>query len=353
MDGTNSDDNGRDPVQHDDAEPRDVAAPQPRAVTPRKDVDFGVVVGVEHYPHLSPLPGAIADAIRFHDWLREREGGGLDAGHIKLITSELETRRPVKEEIDEALDWALESAFKCNGARRLYFYFAGHGASNELSGDDVALLLTRWSMRLARTALSTHGYSSTLRGVGLFQELVVFVDCCRSTSVSAIGMPPNITRGTAEQPTCSFVAYATEAGRSAFECADSGEWHGIFTACLLAILRRSPSGVSARALKDLLEREVDTEARRRGVHQRAQCDNGLPATSYFGHGGHVPMLELKLGKRRGSVALQNGDLHEVARTDANGEPWLLSLPVGLYRLHGGGADPVCFEHDGKQVSREL
>lgn len=52
---------------------RDVEAPPAAAAASRSDLDFAVVVGVEHYPHFRPLSGAINDARNFRDWLCDKE----------------------------------------------------------------------------------------------------------------------------------------------------------------------------------------------------------------------------------------------------------------------------------------
>src|SRR5262245_17231894 len=180
----------------------------------RRGVDFGVVVGVDHYPRFRSRSGAIADATRFHAWLCDPDGGGVDRAHARLILSRPEPAAPVQDEIDDAFVELLSAACRLGGGRRLYFHFSGHGAScPDRSGDDVALLLAKWSRTMARLALSTDAYRSELHGLGLFDEVAIFLDCCRSTSVGVVGLPPTFTISVATQiPTRAFVAYATEAG---------------------------------------------------------------------------------------------------------------------------------------------
>jgi hypothetical protein len=48
--------------------PRDIAGGSPPDPGPR-DVDFGLVIGVDHDPRFRSLRGAVTDATRFHDWL--------------------------------------------------------------------------------------------------------------------------------------------------------------------------------------------------------------------------------------------------------------------------------------------
>lgn len=44
--------------------------------------DFGLVIGIEHYPSFRSLHGAVGDARRFHEWLCSSDGGSVvPAGH--------------------------------------------------------------------------------------------------------------------------------------------------------------------------------------------------------------------------------------------------------------------------------
>jgi hypothetical protein len=265
---------------------RDVVLADAPPGRPGRSHDFALVIGIDHYPRFRSLHGAIGDATAFHAWTCDPEGGGVDPAHARLIVSTPDPAAPVQDQVDDALVELLEAADGLGGGRRLYFYFSGHGAmSPDISGDDVALLLAKWSASLARLALSSRGYAGKLCTSGVFQELAIFLDCCRSTAVRAVGLPPTITyeATSPRSPTRTFLAYATEAGHAAFERPQNGTWRGVFTRCLLAILGRSPHGIDARALKDRLECEV-AEA---SAGQQAHVSNGLLDGARFG----VPRIE--------------------------------------------------------------
>jgi uncharacterized caspase-like protein len=320
------------------------AAPDDRA---RTEGDFGLVIGIEHYPHYRSLRGPVNDAMRFRDWLCQDIGGGVPTQNVMLILSSLETMTPSQTEIDEALVALLQAADARGGGRRLYFYFSGHGATSEGSNDDVALLLTRWSMRLSRLALSAAGYANMLSRTGLFGEVVMFIDCCRDLSTPVAAAAPTIAEmwTSPRLATRMFLAYATEAGRPAFEVRESDAWQGIFTRSLLSVLEHS-NGISAHALQASLERTLDQEAGARGVFQRAHVTNELAADSRFGL-GQMPFLELRFFQRRGLVTLRDGSLRVVAEHVADDTPWRLRLPDGLYLLEGGGQPPLAIQHDGR------
>src|SRR5262245_321852 len=124
---------------------RDIVGAEPPDAGPRH-VDFGLVIGVDHYSGAPQLRGAVTDAEEFHRWLCLEDGGGLVAQHARLVKSTPESAASeedevdqIKEEVDKNLKELLEVADANRGGRRLYFHFSGHGGRNE--SEDVALLL--------------------------------------------------------------------------------------------------------------------------------------------------------------------------------------------------------------------
>jgi hypothetical protein len=320
--------------------PRHVDA-TPSDLRPTRDTDFGLVVGVDHYPRFRSLQGAVADARRVHSWLCDPDGGGVAPENARLVVSRPEPAAPLQDEIDDQLLALIDAAKAAGGGRRLYFHFSGHGASSPNgAGEDVALLLAKWSQSLERLALSTEEYRGGLGKMGLFEEIVVFLDCCRTAEAGAIGLPPTITFRP-YNPWCAtrmFIAYATEAGRSAFEVLDHELWQGVFTRCLLTILRRAPHGITAAELKRALEQEVEASG------QRPYVQNGLLDDSRFGRRGEVPTLRVTFVRARGRVTLRNGARAVVAAHDAGQGPWELQLEAGLYKLEDDDGITAQFDH---------
>jgi hypothetical protein len=312
-----------------------------------RDIDFGLVVGVDHYPRFRSLQGAVVDATSFHAWLCDREGGGVTPQHARLVVSCPNPVSPLQDEVDEQLLDIVTAADASGGGRRLYFHFSGHGASSpDEAGDDVALLLAKWSRSLARLALSTDEYRGVLSGMGLFDEIVISLDCCRATSARAVGLPPTITVRplTQRRSTRTLIAYATEPGRSAFETPDHELWRGVFTRCLLTILRRSPHGISAAELKRALEYEVAMSG------QRAHVVNGLREDSRFGRRGVLPRLVITFSDARGRIRLRDGHHAIVTERDAGSEPWELAIEAGLYKLEDCVGKTITFDHGREAVT---
>jgi hypothetical protein len=344
---------------------RDIAVSAAPEAGPRS-VDFGLVIGIDHYSGAPKLSGAVADAVRFHAWLCAAEGGGLADGHARLVQSRSTPIAPLQKEVDRELHAIVTAAIDAGGGRRLYFHFSGHGAGNPES-EDVALLLAKWSRSLARFALSTDEYRGELRRTGLFEEIVVSLDCCRTTAERAIGSPP--TLALAPQParcaTRSFLAYATEDGRPAFEDEVGALWQGKFTRCLLASLGSSPHGIDASDLK----RELDYTLRLEG--QRPHVVNGLPEGSKFGGSGAsgAPNLVITLTSPRAWVRLSDGRRQLVAQigrswwespptepppTEPPGTApriWELWIKPGLYKLEDDTGSARVFDHGTEAVTR--
>lgn len=325
---------------------RDVGLGPASSCDHRELADFGLVIGVDHYPRFRSLRGAVDDARRVHQWLCDPEGAGIAAEHARLVVSTPSPAAPLQDQVDDTIIELMTQADRLGGGRRLYFYFSGHGAASPgESGDDVALLLAKWSCNLARLALSTDEYQAALSGVGLFQELTIFLDCCRTAAVGAVGLPPTITfKGSgARCATRVFIAYASEAGTSAFERGEDGQWQGVFTRCLLTILRRSQNGISAAELKNALEREVQAAS----PEQRAHVVNGLFDEARFGRRRTLPQLHIVHQAGRVTVFGGHGEL--IDECDGGAGVWQLSLAPGLYKAQDETGRSVLIDHD-KEVT---
>ena len=111
--------------------------------------DFAIVVGINAYPQLTPLRGALQDANMFKNWLISPKGGDLPDTNVKTIlspdgfASDPFDASPIKRDIDRALrDFGLGNIDLEDPqpiGRRLYFYFSGHGVGPNF--DEVAMLM--------------------------------------------------------------------------------------------------------------------------------------------------------------------------------------------------------------------
>ena len=320
-------------------------------------VDFALVIGIDHYSGAPALSRAVDDAIAIAAWLSDSHGGGLVENHIKLVKSQPKPIAPLQKEIDHALREIEAAAKAAQGGRRLYFHFSGHGAGSPESAD-VALLLAKWSSSRLEFALSRDDYDKGLRRAGLFDELVFSLDCCRTTAERAIGSAPSFALAAHRKPprTHVFIAYATEDGRQAFET----HRHGVFTECWLASLRSAPHGTTAVDLQTELHHALTLRG------QRPHIVSDLFPDSKFGGKGASPNVVIEFHAARGKVRLLDGWFHEVKDVDGkvvacdvstapDGAPdpatWELAIRPGLYKLEDGAGHTAVFDHGREAVTR--
>jgi hypothetical protein len=238
------------------------------------DNDFGIVVGISCYPALGDLDGPENDAQAFCSWLTSSRGGAVPRENVDLILSSdfgppfasADMASPTTLQIERALKSRRLAAERSTAdgerPRRLYLYFAGHGFS--ISTKHTALLTAN-----ADTITPYHEAGEWLadwfREAGYFDEVILFMDCCRDRNRDYTGIapnmlwPPKITPGR-YQEVKHFYAYATKWDRVTWEKKmDDGKVHGVFTTALLrglkghAVVPGDPSGsVTAESLKDYL-----------------------------------------------------------------------------------------------------
>ena len=251
--------------------------------------DYAIVVGVQHYPGLgngSPdndLKGPINDARAFYDWLvaAPPNGAGVPernacllaqtsspAGRL-LTPAEILGASPNLNDITNAfrrLDGialqhkAQKDVEREKVGRRLYLYMAGHGIEPGLSIPGIsvgpALLLANATDRDFRQHLLGKQYASFYALAGYFDEVLLFMDCCRDYTFSVAARPldrDNIF-GTEAQ---HLYGFGTKLDRRTREMDIGGQSRGIFTLALLEALRGDASDpvtsqVTAASLRDVV-----------------------------------------------------------------------------------------------------
>lgn len=147
--------------------------------------DYAIVVGIDTYLDGIPqLSGCINDSQLFCRWLMEPTMGGLDPEKVMLFVSKNPTdQQPMRDQIENLLADFIDLANqgKLNG-RRLYLFFAGHGLI--LPPPDkrgCALVMANARLNFLR---GLHGLSAaeSMRLTGLFQEVMLVMDCCAEVS---------------------------------------------------------------------------------------------------------------------------------------------------------------------------
>ena len=320
---------------------------------PEQPTHYALVIGINDYPQYGSngrsLKGAIRDATRVADWLRDKNiGGGLPDKNCRMVVSTGNPLAPLHADIDAALQYIWTESRK-TGGDRFYFYFSGHGLSAQ--PENIALCLANWSSDRRHAALSSQSYLEFLKQCTPFKEVVVFLDCCRVRQGGVIGRTTELgcavpVDGAGSKRT--FIAYATEFENAAFEAAAAGqpavgqdppldEVRGHFTEALISALRGAAAqpagGVTAEALKKYLEAEVPRIAAASNHKQIPQVPSDLPLGTVFGSAKPVANCEIRFSPGRvGRIKLEDGELTLMREDDASTGPWQLALKPGLYSL---------------------
>ncbi|WP_146348146.1 caspase family protein [Phaeobacter marinintestinus] len=340
--------------------------PQPR--------DYAIVVGIDDYPRYGKngrnLRGAVRDAKLFHAWLIDQEtGGGLDPDHCRLITSQGDPMALTQMTVDLVLDELWTMARDAGGGRRFYFFFSGHGQS-VVGADavtyDQSLCLPQWSQTMPHAALNADSYPNVVQTCMPFQEIVMFLDCCRVPAIKVRAI--NSTVG-CTTPLDGFdhvnkmVYFAAEPMRRAFEGQlddapedAEPEVHGYFTTALLEGLQkgsgRAGGGVGAETLWDHLEYRVPQLAdgkSRRQIPRRSPTLFSDDVVFGAAGGDTKPIspaagdqtnFEIRFSDARvGPVRLVDADANPLRDGDTSTGPWKVNLePNAMYLLIDDGND---------------
>lgn len=314
--------------------------------------DFALVVGFNHYPFYSDgkdLKGAIDDACKFAEWLKNKQtGGGLPDENCKLVISTGAPLAPDVGQIEQALVEIWQQAQSIGGGRRFYLFFSGHGHSFDAVEEqlpDVALCLPHWSRELPNKSISANHLRGWIQRCMPFDEIVMFFDCCRSRILKSraqntAGGCPVARPGFDNTKIVSI--FAAEHEQRAFESleTDDVDARGYFTTALLAGLKgaAAPTGgdVTHLALWQYLQAEVPRLAKRDGRQQVPRLGLQLPAEQLiFGSSlpsspirgmAAVPNFEIRFSDwRNGSIRLRDADSNVVREDLASSGPWAVTF----------------------------
>jgi hypothetical protein len=137
--------------------------------------DFAITIGFSHYGFLPSLRAPESDARYFARW--------LDEAGVPKVWYIRPDRVPVsQDDFDKLFAPILESPQDQSGriGRRLYVYTSGDGVNTR--DGDLALVLPGASSNFV-PAISLSAYADYFRLSGLFEEIVLFADCIRSSSI--------------------------------------------------------------------------------------------------------------------------------------------------------------------------
>jgi len=134
------------------------------------DRDAAVVIGIESYTYLAPVPGADDNAKDWYRWLKETRG----VRAVKLLTDARATRHSILAAIDDATG-------RVGDGGTLWFVFIGHGAPSA-DRDDGVLVGAAAQQRVVDFFPNTISRGELLDALecGGQAETVVVLDACFS-----------------------------------------------------------------------------------------------------------------------------------------------------------------------------
>lgn len=341
--------------------------------------DYALVVGISRYPapEFAPLKGPELDAQDFHNWVVDPTGGAVPPAQARKIVSSMfrrpskspSTARPTADEIDRFF-LQLEDVAKKNEARgdgltvgrRLYIFLSGHGFAP--SKDEAALLAANSSPSRLKYHIPGKAWADNFYQSLWFEEILLFMDCCRNFLPGAIPNPP----GFKAPPHPNFAlegkrlfGFATGSGRLARERDYGAETRGVFTKALMAGLRGAASDpatgdITATSLRNYLINNM------RGFLDPADLANPdipkepaiEPSTAEAGPDfviAKVPVrkfpVEIKPPPNSAGLAInvhdgiwRDGGFPILATEVSTAAAWRLDLPVGNYFVQVVGGPPL-------------
>lgn len=238
--------------------------------------DHAVVVGINTYPGLSPLGGPCEDAILVRDWLLAADCGDVPVENIHLLLTTdfhppepggVNDVHPVEDEVNALFrPLVIDGLTQGRVGRRLYIYMAGHGFSDPGDMDSAALYAANAEMAFAPHVAGTE-YANWFRRNGVFDEIILVMDCCRTvTPMQSIRPPPlpNTSNPGRAAKVRTFYAYGSSWGAAARERLMNGSVQGIFTTALLEAMRNarpnSKGWVTGQIVKDYVHNVIDQVA---------------------------------------------------------------------------------------------
>lgn len=319
--------------------------------------DFAIIIGINDYTPtnlgLKTLLGAINDADKVEDWVSSATGGNVPALNIKKIISSPAPLKPIQVEIDDAF-LEIETTIIANGgrAKRLYFYFAGHGLGILDSTVDTGLCLANWSERRRQAALSSELYKDYIKQYGYFEEIIFIADCCRNTKISITPQQPTFRSpvpGQAAGQTKMFVAYATQYQDQSYEVESiDSEMRGAFTTVLLEGLKGAASNnglIGADDLRDYLKIETPKIAQQNGYKQIPEIFHNYSQNESL---IVVPVVQTNVNlsfstARNNPVELLDGRLEIIITYDpSQNKNYSRRLANGLYQLRDTVTDETMY-----------
>ncbi|WP_255953092.1 caspase, EACC1-associated type [Streptomyces odontomachi] len=253
-----------------DAMPAEEASGRNGNVAPTQRVDPArsacVLIGVDEYRHLAPLPGVANNLTSLFEVLRDESVWGIPKGRCTVL------RNPRNQwEITEAIEKAAEAA-----EDTLLVYYAGHGLLDMHDGELYLTLPVSQPNRPARALQYELVRRTLVRSRQAVRRSVLVLDCCYSGRALGEMSAADVVTGDIIAIEGSYVLTSTPSNQLAL--APRGEKYTAFTGELIKVLREGCAGLAQQPMLTLNELHQELvramRARKLPVPQRADT-NGV------------------------------------------------------------------------------
>ncbi len=312
--------------------------------------DHAIVVGIGIYPGLSPLEGPCEDAKDFYDWLIDPDCGDVPPANVEQLLSTdfhppdpagIQDVHPLEEEVSALFRPHVQKGIaKMPAGRRLYIYMAGHGFGDPDDMNSVALYAADAEPTYAPHIAGTV-FAEWFRRNAVFEEIVLFMDCCR-TVIPYWPIRPPLLPKTSNPGQASKVrtvyAFATNWALVSRERDINGVVRGIFTVALLNALRNARPNqfghITGQVIKDYVHNTIDevagdVEIEPPDIHVDSRKDITFIKSGTAGE--FQTQIDLNPFVGGEVLVVQNGAGDRVYREVADASPVVIPLKPGFYK----------------------
>jgi uncharacterized caspase-like protein len=333
--------------------------------------DFALLIGNSDYGgELQRLEGPPNDLSAFAQWLADERGAGLKPENILVLADRVGelpdgVRRPCPARWMDVYSQFFEVAEaagneQVDGKRRLWMLFAGHGnmPARQFGIDPITACFVPQDWRRRQPNV---GWIVPVEYLQLcanmfepFDEIVVFMDCCRSetSELREPARPFGITSGGAPPNREFVVICAAQADRLAYERPIGGTVHGVFTASLLDGLKtlRGPGNrLSVGMLLDYVRNAYSRHFADRRTKPEPELLDAESSTAFLLVGGEAAVSDVAFAAVQTPpgtyVQIVDGDENVICGFALEVIPVVRKLKTGLYEVvDAGGAQIRMFKH---------
>lgn len=356
------------------------------------DDHFAILVGIHRYGdmNLKGLDGPPNDIELMRKWLVNPARGGLRPEHVELVVTDPTKKQKVGPDLPPLAEDFLnkfmslvqndDGSWKVRKGSRLYLYFSGHGFSEKKDATAHAALYAG-NCRLRGPFYNIYGtfYAKWAKSFGLFDEIVLIMDCCRDAEATKQPtkppLPENGDVGTGKNVRMLEI-YAAPRGGKAQERAipdREGLVHGLLTHVLIEALENAgvkKGGVSGADIKSYIEQRWQAvcgsnpvnppeiylpqvgdiifdrpENKATGIVQRFRVGAVEDGASFSLFNGDLSLFRT-IHIHRPSAKIQNPATLDVGTADVVDDVLSIELEARLYKAQINGSDRAVFFQAG-------